>query len=56
LAISVLSPFICKGLISENINQEGKIPDESDLLGMYVRSVMTGVRTFRMFIGILSYP
>jgi len=37
LVISVLSPFLCKGFISENFNQEGKIPDESDLLHMFVR-------------------
>jgi len=26
----------CKGFISENFNRDGKIPDESDLLRMYV--------------------
>jgi len=57
LVISVLSPFLCKGFISENFNQEGKIPDESDLLHMYVREdVMKGVLIFRIFIGIPSYP
>ena len=34
LVISVLSPFLGKGFISENFNLEGKIPDESDLLHM----------------------
>jgi len=54
--ISVLSLFfLCKGLISENFNRQGKIPDESDLLHMYVRDVIKGVLTFRIFIGIPSY-
>ena len=57
LFISILSPFLCKGFISENFNQEGKIPDESDLLHMYVReAVMIGVFTCRIFIGIPPYP
>ena len=57
LVISVLSPFLCEGFISENFNQEGKIPDETDLLHVYVRGdVMKGVLTFRIFIGIPSYP
>jgi len=57
LVISILSPFLCKGLISENFNQEGKIPDESDLLHLYVsEDVIKGVLTFRIFIGIPSYP
>ena len=54
--MSVLSPFICKGFISGNFNWEGKIPDESDLLHMYVVDVMKGVLTFRIFIGLPSYP
>ena len=29
LVVSVLSPFLCMGFISENFNWEGKIPDES---------------------------
>ena len=50
LVISVLSPFLCKGFISENFNGEEKIPDKSDLLDMYVRhDVMKGVLTFRIF-------
>ena len=57
MVISVLPPFLCKGFISENFNWEGKIPDESDLLHMYVRGdMMKGVLTFRIFIGIPSYP
>jgi hypothetical protein len=36
LVISVLPPFLCEGLISENFNQEGKIPEESDLLHVCV--------------------
>ena len=56
LVISVLSSFLCKGFISENFNREGKILDESDLLCMYVRDVMKGVLTFRIFIRIPSYP
>ena len=54
---SVLSPFLCKGFISENFNLEAKIPDESDLLHMYVRGgIMKGVLTFRIFIVIPLYP
>jgi hypothetical protein len=35
----------------------GKIADESDLLHMYDKGdVMKGVRTFRIIIGIPSYP
>jgi len=57
LVISVLSPFLCKGFISENFNQEGKVPHKSDLLHMYVRGdVMKGVLSFRISIGISSYP
>jgi len=41
----------------ENFNQEGKIPDKNDLLHMYVgEDVVKGVLTFRIFIGIPSYP
>jgi hypothetical protein len=57
LVVCVLSTLLHKGFISENFNQEGKIPDKSDLLHMYVRGdVMKGVLTFRIFIGIPSYP
>ena len=57
LFIFVLSPFLCKGFISENFNREGKVHDKSDLLQMYVRRDVTkGVLTFRIFIGIPSYP
>jgi hypothetical protein len=53
LIISVLSPFLCKGFISENFNQERKILDKSGFLHMYVRGdVMRGVLTFRILIGI----
>ena len=56
LVMSVLPLFLCKGFISENFNWEGKIPDKSDLLHMYVRGdVMKGVLTFRIFIVIQSY-
>jgi hypothetical protein len=45
LVISFLSPFLCKGLVLENFNREGKIPDECDLLHLYVREdVMKGVQ------------
>ena len=55
LFISVLSPFLCNGFISENFNQEGKIPDESDLLHMHVGADATkGALTFRTFIGLPS--
>jgi len=57
LVISILSPFLSTGFISENFNQEGKIPDKSDLLHMYVRGdVMKGLLTFKIFIGIPSFP
>ena len=57
LVISILSPFLCKGFISENFNWEGQIPDKSDLLHMYVReAVMKVACSFRIFIGIPSYP
>jgi hypothetical protein len=56
LVVSVWSPCLYKGFISDNFNWEGKIPGESDLLHMYVRGdVMKGVFTFRIFIGIPSY-
>ena len=35
--MSVLSQFIYKRFISENLNQQRKIPNDSDLLHMYVR-------------------
>ena len=38
--ISILSSFLCKGFISENFNGRRKLPDESDLLHMYVRGAM----------------
>jgi len=57
LVISVLSSFLCKGFISESFNQEGEIPDENDFLHIYVRrDVVKGVLTFRIFVGIPSYP
>jgi hypothetical protein len=53
LFMSVLSPFLYKGFISENFNQQRKIPNECDLLHMYVRGdAMKGVLTFRILIGI----
>jgi hypothetical protein len=39
LFISVQSPFLCRALF-QKINWEGKIPDKSDLLQMYVRGEM----------------
>jgi hypothetical protein len=43
--------------MSENFSQEGKIPDKSELLHIYVKGdVIKGVLTFRIFIGISSYP
>ena len=56
LVIFVLSPFLYKGFISENLNQDGTIPVESELLQIYVRGDVTkGVLTFRIFIGIPSH-
>jgi len=46
-----------QGFYFRNFNREGKIPDESDLLLTYVRGdVLKGVLTFRIFVGIPSYP
>ena len=57
LVIFILSSFLYNGCISQNFNQEGKMLEESDLLHMYVRGdMMKGVLTFRIFIGISSYP
>jgi hypothetical protein len=43
--------------MSKHFNREGKIPDESDFLHVYVRGdVIKGVLTSRIFIGITSYP
>jgi hypothetical protein len=57
LFMFVLSPFLYKGFISENFNQQRKIPNESGLLHMYVRGdAIKGVLTFRILIGIPSYP
>lgn len=56
LVMSILS-FLCKGFMSKHFNREGKIPDESDFLHVYVRGdVIKGVLTSRIFIGITSYP
>jgi hypothetical protein len=44
-------------LYLKNFNLEGKMPDKSNLLHMYVREdVMKGILTFRIFMGIPSYP
>ena len=57
LVIFILCLFLNNGFISENFNQEGKIPNESDLLHMYVRGdVMKGILTSKICIGISSYP
>jgi hypothetical protein len=57
LVVYIFVSFLCKGFTSENFNQEGRIPEESDLLIVYVRGdVMKRVLTFRIFIGIPSYP
>jgi hypothetical protein len=46
LFISFLFAFLYKGFISENFNQEAKIPDGHDLLRMCVRGdVMKGEHT-----------
>ena len=55
--ISILFPFLCTGIISENFNREGNIPDESDILHIYVKGdVIKGVLIFKIFVGIPSYP
>jgi hypothetical protein len=57
LVISILPPFLCSGFISENCNQEGKIPDENNLLHTcFGGDVIKVVLTFRIFIGIASHP
>jgi len=54
--ILVLSPILCNDFISEHFNWEGKIPEEHDLLHMYVSGNMTkGVLTFRIFVQISTY-
>jgi len=56
LFILVLSPFLYMVFISKKFNQQSKIPNEIDLLHMYVRGVgIKGVLTFKIFIGITSY-
>jgi len=54
--ILVLSPFLYNGFILEHFNQEGKIPEESDLLNMNVsRNMKKRVLTFRIFVWISTY-
>ena len=56
MVISVVFCFLCKGFISENFNQEGKIPDESEFLHMCLKGdAMKDVLTFVILIGISSY-
>jgi hypothetical protein len=44
-------------LLKKILIWRGKVPEESDLLRMYVRGDMIqGVLTCRIFIGISSYP
>jgi multisubunit Na+/H+ antiporter MnhG subunit len=46
LVIFVLSPFLYNGFISESFHHEGKIPEENDLLHMYVKGdTMKGLLT-----------
>jgi hypothetical protein len=41
LEISNVSPFLNTGFATENFNLVGKIPEERDLLHMYVRGELT---------------
>jgi len=46
-----------KGFISEYFNPPGKIPDDNDLLHMWVRGeVMKGELMFNSLVDISSYP
>ena len=51
MVMFILSHFLYNGFISENVNHEGKIHEESDLLHMYVKGgTMKGLLTSRIFI------
>ena len=55
--ISVLSPFLYIGLISEYFNLSGNIPVESILLHICVKvDTINGLLIFRTFVVISSYP
>jgi DNA-directed RNA polymerase beta subunit len=52
-----LSPFLNRGFISEYFKRSGKIPDDNDLLHMWVRGeLMNGELIFNTLVGISSYP
>ena len=55
--ISVLSPFLYIGLISENFNLFGNVPVESILLHICVRGdKINGLLIFKIFVVISAYP
>jgi hypothetical protein len=55
--ISVLSPFLYIGFISENCNLSGNVQVESTLLHIYVKGVkINGLLIFKIFVVISSYP
>ena len=57
LVISVLTPFLCIGLIPENFNLSGNVPVESILLHIYVRGdTIKRLLIFTIFVVISSYP
>jgi hypothetical protein len=50
-----LSPFLNKGFISEYFRQSGKIPNDSDLLHMWVNGlIMKGELSFNNLVDISS--
>ena len=55
--ISVFSPFLYIGLISENFSLSGNAPVESILLQLYIRGdTINGLLIFKTFVVISSYP
>jgi hypothetical protein len=55
--ISVLTPFLYIGLISEYFNLSGNVPVESILLHMYVKGdTINGLQVFKIFVVISSHP
>jgi hypothetical protein len=50
-----LSPFLNTGFITENFSLAGKIPEERDLLQVYVKGeIIKGARIFNILVDISS--
>jgi hypothetical protein len=50
-----LSPFLNTGFTTENFNLDGKIPDERDLLQIYVKGeIIKGALIFNILVDIIS--